>query len=104
MNEIRIVAISTVDHLQITAGEEERGFGLIGIIDNVSNTTNCSIEGSTFSIGAPCSTLNDGAPNPVTNSTHYTVENSYPIFNNFNGVVECSSQEGGIQHSLLLLL
>jgi hypothetical protein len=77
-----------------SGGVGER-IGLIGIIDNVSNTTNCSIEGSTFSIGASCSTLNDGAPNPVTISTHYTVENSYPIFNNFNGVVECSSQEGG---------
>ena len=39
--------------------------------------------------------MNDGAPNPVTISTHYTVENSYPIFNNFNGIVECSSQGGG---------
>src|SRR5215211_8912340 len=53
-----------------SGGGGER-IGLIGIIDN------------------------DGAPNPVTISTHYTVENSYPIFNNFNGVVECSSQEGG---------
>jgi hypothetical protein len=77
-----------------SGGGGER-IGLIGIIDNVSNTTNCSIEGATFSIGAPYSTLNDGAPNPVTISTHYTVENSYPIFNNFNGVVECSSQGGG---------
>src|SRR5215211_2455960 len=103
MNAIRIVAISTVDHLQITAGEEERGFGLIGIIDNVSNTTNCSIEGSTFSIGASCSTLNDGAPNPVTISTHYTVENSYPIFNNFKVLLNVLLKKEGIQHTLLLL-
>ena len=62
-------------------------FALSGTIDNVSNTTNCSsIQGATFSIGAPCSTSNS-----VTINTHYLAE--APVFNNFNGVVECS--QGG---------
>jgi hypothetical protein len=67
-------------------------FALSGTIENASNTTNCSIEGATFSIGAPCSTSNDGASNPVSISTHYIAQ--APVFNNFNGVVECS-QGGG---------
>jgi hypothetical protein len=68
-------------------------FAFSGTIDNASNTTNCSIEGATFSIGAPCSTSNDGgASNPVSISTHYIAQ--APVFNNFNGVVECS-QGGG---------
>jgi hypothetical protein len=71
-------------------------FALIGTIDNVSNAANCSIEDITFSIGAPCSTSNDGgASNPVTISTHYVDQGQAPVFNNLNGVVECSSQGGG---------
>ena len=67
-------------------------FALSGTIDNVSNTTNCSsIQGATFSIGAPCSTSNDGTSNSVTINTHYLAD--APVFNNFNGVVECS--QGG---------
>ena len=70
-------------------------FALIGTIDNVSNAAICSIEDITFSIGAPCSTSNDGgASNPVTTSTHYVGQGQAPVFNNFNGVVECSSQGG----------
>jgi hypothetical protein len=67
-------------------------FALSGTIENASNTTNCSIEGATFSIGAPCTTSNDGASNPVSISTHYIAQ--APVFNNFNGLVECS-QGGG---------
>jgi len=67
-------------------------FALSGTIDNVSSTTNCSsIQGATFSIGAPCSTSNDGTSNSVTINTHYLAD--APVFNNFNGVVECS--QGG---------
>ena len=69
-------------------------FAFSGTIENASNTTNCSIEGATFSIGAPCSTSNDGsASNPVSISTHYIAQ--APVFNNFNGVVECSQGGGG---------
>jgi hypothetical protein len=75
------------------SGGGVENFALGGTIDNASNTTNCSIEGATFSIGAPCSTSNDGASNPVTISTHYVAQ--VPVFNNFNGVVECSPQGGG---------
>jgi len=66
-------------------------FALIGTIDNVSNVANCNIEGATFSVGAPCTASNDGASNPVTINTHYVAD--APVFNNFNGVVECS--QGG---------
>jgi hypothetical protein len=70
-------------------------FALVGTIDNVSNAANCSIEDITFSIGAPCSTTNDGgASNPVTINTHYVDQGQAPLFNNFNGMVECSSQGG----------
>ena len=69
-------------------------FAFSGTIENASNTTNCSIQGATFSIGAPCSTSNDGsASNPVSISTHYIAQ--APVFNNFNGVVECSQGGGG---------
>jgi hypothetical protein len=75
-------------------------FALIGTIDNVSNAANCSIQDITFSIGAPCSTSDDGrASNPVTISTHYVDQGQAPVFNNFNGVVECSSQGGDTTQS-----
>ena len=70
-------------------------FAFIGTTDNISNAANCSIEDITFLIGAPCSTSNDGgASNPVTISTHYIDQGQAPVFNNFNAVVECSSQGG----------
>ena len=74
-------------------------FAFIGTTDNISNAANCSIEDITFLIGAPCSTSNDGgASNPVTISTHYIDQGQAPVFNNFNAVVECSSQ-GNTQSS-----